>query len=186
MRDAEIVQLYWDRDERAIGATGEKYGRYCAVIARNILGSREDTEECVNDTYWSAWRAMPPHRPERLSVFLGKLTRNLAFNRYKQNTAEKRGGGEVPAVLEELSELLSGGESVEEELDRRELLTAINGFLATLPSKSRAIFLRRYWYTDSISVIAARYGMRENAVSMALSRLRAKLRDYLSERGFSL
>lgn len=186
MRDTEIVQLYWDRDERAIPATGEKYGRYCAAIARNILGSREDAEECVNDTYWSAWNAMPPHRPDRLSVFLGKITRNLAFNRYKQNTAEKRGGGEVPAVLDELAELISGGETPEEALDRGELVAAINGFLETLPAKSRAIFLRRYWYTDSVSGIAERYGMRANAVSMTLSRLRAKLREYLLERGFSL
>lgn len=186
MEDIKIIQLYWDRDERAIPATGEKYGRYCAAIARNILGSYEDAEECVNDTYWSAWNAMPPHRPERLSVFLGKLTRNLAFNRYKRAAAEKRGGGEVPAVLEELAELVSGGDTVEEELDRKELAAAIDTFLGGLTPQKRSIFLRRYWYTDSVASIAARYGMGEGAVSMTLSRLRSKLRDYLLERGFSL
>lgn len=186
MEDAKIIELYWDRDERAIPATGKKYGRYCTAIARNILGSHEDAEECVNDTYWSAWNAMPPHRPERLSVFLGKLTRNLAFNRYKSAAAEKRGGGEVPAVLDELSELVSGGESVEEELDRKELVAAINEFLGGLTPQKRSIFLRRYWYTDSIASIAKCCGMGEGAVSMTLNRLRLKLRDYLLERGFSL
>ncbi len=186
MEDAKIIGLYWDRDERAIPATGEKYGRYCTAIARNILGSPEDAEECVNDTYWSAWNAMPPHRPERLSVFLGKLTRNLAFNRYKSAAAEKRGGGEVPAVLEELAELVSGGDTVEEELEGKELVAAIDEFLGGLTPQKRNIFLRRYWYTDSVSSIASRYGMGEGAISMTLSRLREKLRDYLLERGFSL
>ena len=94
MDDAKIVQLYWERNERAIPATSEKYGRYCDSIARNILGSREDAEECVNDTYLSAWNSMPPHRPDILSAFLGKLTRNLSIKRYRRNTAGKRGGGE--------------------------------------------------------------------------------------------
>ena len=107
MDDARIVQLYWDRDEQAIPATSEKYGRYCNSIAKNILGNPEDAEECVNDTYMSAWNTMPPHRPSTLSVFLGKLTRNLSLNRYKQNTAGKRGGGEVPVVLDEITALVS-------------------------------------------------------------------------------
>ena len=108
MDDAQIVQLYWDRNEQAIHATSDKYGNYCTSIAKNILGNQEDAEECVNDTYLNAWNAMPPHRPSILSAFLGKITRNLSFNRYKHNTADKRGGGEIPAVLEELSDLVSG------------------------------------------------------------------------------
>lgn len=96
MDDTTIVQLYWDRDERAIPATSGKYGNYCNSIAWNILGNREDAEECVNDTYLCAWTSMPPHRPRVLSAFLGKLTRNLSLNRYKHHTAEKRGGGEAP------------------------------------------------------------------------------------------
>ena len=103
MEDGSIVQLYWDRDEQAIPATAEKYGNYCASVAKNILDRREDAEECVNDTYMSAWNAMPPHRPQILSAFLGKLTRNLSLNRYKQNTAGKRGGGQAMAVLDELA-----------------------------------------------------------------------------------
>ena len=112
MDDEKIVQLYWDRDERAISATAEKYGSYCAQIARNILGDREDADECVNDAYMSAWGSMPPHRPGVLSAFLGKIVRNLSLNRYRRNTAAKRGGGEAPAVLEEIGELVSGGVAV--------------------------------------------------------------------------
>ena len=107
MDDTTIVQLYWDRDERAIPATSGKYGNYCNSIAWNILGNREDAEECVNDTYLCAWTSMPPHRPRVLSAFLGKLTRNLSLNRYKHHIAEKRGGGEAPAVLDEIAELVS-------------------------------------------------------------------------------
>ncbi len=116
MDDSKIVQLYWDRDEQAIPATSDKYGTYCISIAQNILGNQEDAEECVNDTYMSAWNSMPPHRPKILSVFLGKITRNLSLNRYKQNTAGKRGGGEVPVVLDEIAELVSDTGSVEQEV----------------------------------------------------------------------
>ncbi len=186
MDDVKIVQLYWDRDERAISVTADKYGNYCLSIARNILGRKEDAEECVNDTYMGAWNAIPPHRPAVLSAFLGKITRNLSFNRYKHNIADKRGGGELPAVLEELSNLVSGRDDVEQILDQKELAKAIGDFLDTLPPKKRNILVRRYWYTDSVTEIAARYGMKAGAVSMALNRLRQKLRDYLLERGFEL
>lgn len=184
MEDSKIIQLYWDRDEQAIPATAEKYGSYCTSIARNILGSAEDAEECVNDTYLNAWNSMPPHRPNVLSTFLGKLTRNLSFNRYKHNTAEKRGRGELPAVLSELTEVVSGKDDVEQEFDRRELIQAVDAFLDILSPEKRSIFICRYWYTDSISDIAACHGMKEGAVSMTLNRLRLKLRDYLMERGF--
>lgn len=186
MDDHEIVQLYWDRNEGAIPATAEKYESYCASIARNILDSREDAEECVNDTYLSAWNAMPPHRPKALSAFLGKITRNLALNRYKERRAEKRGGGALPQALDELAECVSGTEDVEGEIDRRELVEAIDAFLAGLPVRKRDIFVCRYWYFDSISEIAARFGMKTSNVSVTLSRLRKGLRDYLLERGFVL
>ena len=106
MDDEKIVQLYWNRDEQAIPATAQKYGNYCTSIAKNIIGNLEDAEECVNDTYLNAWNSMPPHRPGVLSTFLGKIVRNLSFNRYKYNTADKRGGGELPLVLDELSDLV--------------------------------------------------------------------------------
>ena len=127
---------------------------------------------------------MPPHRPDILSAFLGKIVRNLSFNRYKRNTADKRGGGELPAVLDELSDLVSDTIDVEQEIDHRELINAINAFLGTLSPKKRSIFICRYWNTDSISVIAKRYGIRVGAVSMALNRIRRQLLHYLAERGF--
>ena len=186
MEDAKIVQLYWDRDQSAIAQTAEKYGNYCTSIARNILGSREDAEECVNDTYMNAWNSIPPHHPHRLATFLGRITRNLSFNRYKRIHADKRGGGEVPAVLGELEECVSGENSVEQEVEYKELIKAIDAFLATLPSEQRKIFVCRYWYTDSVSTIAKRFGRRENTISMMLSRTRSKLQAYLVERGFVL
>lgn len=186
LEDAQIVQLYWDRDERAIPATAEKYGSYCAAIAKRIVGNDADAEECVNDALLGAWNAIPPGRPAVLSAFLGKLTRNVSFNRYRRNTAAKRGGGEQAAVLDELAECVSGRESAERETDRKELAAAINGFLASLPRKKRDIFLRRYWYSDSVSEIARRHGMKDGAVSAALSRLRGALRSYLTERGYDI
>ena len=186
MDDAKIVQLYWDRDEQAIPATADKYGGYCTAIAGNILSSAEDVEECVNDTYLRAWNAMPPHRPNVLSTFLGKITRNLSLNRYKHNAADKRGGGQMAAVWDELAEIVSDRSSAETELERKELVRAINAFLDSLPLDKKNIFVCRYWYFDSMPSLAKRFGMTENHVSVLLHRLRQKLHKYLTEMGFDL
>lgn len=186
MDDAKIVQLFLERNEQAIPATADKYGNYCTSIAKNILGNLEDAEECVNDTYYNTWNAIPPHRPQMLSAFLGKIVRNLAFNRYKCNTADKRGGGEIVLVLDELTDCVSGKDDVEQAYGYKELVAAINDFLDTLPAEKRNIFVCRYWYTDSISDIAARYDMTYAAVSMTLNRLRTKLHNYLVERRYEL
>lgn len=186
MDDAKIVQLFLERNEQAIPATADKYGNYCTSIAKNILGNLEDAEECVNDTYYNTWNAIPPHRPQMLSAFLGKIVRNLAFNRYKCNTADKRGGGEIVLVLDELTDCVSGKDDVEQAYEYKELVAAINDFLDTLPAEKRNIFVCRYWYTDSISDIAARYDMTYAAVSMTLNRLRTKLHNYLVERRYEL
>lgn len=186
MDDAEIIRLYWERNEQAIPATAQKYGTYCTSIARNILGSREDAEECVNDAYLNAWNSMPPHKPDSLSAFLGKIVRNLSFNQYRYNTADKRGGGAAAVVLDEIAELVSDTSSVEQEIDRKELVTAIDEFLDRLPADKSRIFICRYWYFDSIADIAVRFGMTENNVSVTLNRLRTKLKNYLSERSFEL
>ena len=186
MEDAKIVQLYWDRNEQAIPATADKYGNYCNSIAKNILGNHEDAEECVNDTYLNAWSSMPPHRPNILSTFLGKITRNLSIKRYKHNTADKRGGGQATVVLDEIAEFVSDTDSVEQEVDRKELVKAIDTFLSTLSAEKRGIFLRRYWHFDNVSDIASRFGMTENNVSVTLNRLRLKLHNYLLERDFEL
>jgi RNA polymerase sigma-70 factor (ECF subfamily) len=186
MDDIKIVQLYWNRDQTAITETATKYGNYCTSIAKNILGNEEDAEECVNDTYVSAWNSMPPHRPNVLSTFLGKITRNLSYNRYKHNNADKRGRGEISAVLDELSECISGKDNVEQEIEYKELVKTIDSFLDTVSPEKRSIFVCRYWYTDSISVIAKQFNMRENTVSMTLRRIRLKLQKYLKERGYEI
>lgn len=186
MDDAKIVQLYFDRNEQAIPATADKYGNYCKSIANNILGNHQDADECVNDTYLNTWNTIPPHRPKMLSTFLGKIVRNLSFNRYKHNTAGKRGGGELPAVLDELAGCVSGNDDVEQAYEYKELVKDINDFLSTLPVHKRNIFVCRYWYTDSVVDIAARYKMSYAAVSMELTRLRTKFHNYLIGRGYEL
>lgn len=186
MDDAKIVQLYLDRDERAIPITADKYGKYCTSIANNILGNIEDAKECVNDTYYNTWNSIPPHRPKMLSTFLGKITRNLAFNRYKHNTADKRGSGEMPAVLDELADCVSGNVNVEQTYEYKMLVESINEFLGKLPTEKRNIFICRYWYADRVDDIAIRYGKTVSAVTMMLARLRKQLHDYLIERGYEL
>ena len=178
--------MYLDRDEKAIPATAQKYGAYCSAIAKNILGNWQDVEECVNDAYLSAWNTIPTNVPDDLPAFLGRIVRNLALNRYKHNTAAKRGGGEIAAVLDELSAMVSGRDDVEQAVVSRELAAAIDSFLDTLPLKKRAVFVSRYWYTESVETIAQRYGMKPGSLSMMLNRLRHKLRKYLNERGFEL
>ena len=129
---------------------------------------------------------MPPHRPSILSTFLGKITRNLSIKCYKRNTADKRGGGQATVVLDEIAEFVSDTDSVEREIDRKELVKVIDDFLDRLPTDKKVIFVCRYWYFDSISDIAVRFGMTENNVSVTLNRLRLKLHNYLLERGFKL
>lgn len=186
MGDNDIIQLYWDRDDKAIKLTSEKYGHYCKAIAKNILGSEEDAEECINDTYLKAWNSMPMFWPKQLATFLGKITRNLSFNRYKHNHAEKRGGSEITLVLDELAECVSGTEDVENAVDCKELISNINLFIQKLSPEKRNIFVRRYWYADSVSEIAKAYGMMPANVSKILERTRKQLKTYLTERGFEL
>lgn len=186
MEDTKIIQLYWDRNETAITETANKYGNYCTSIARNILEDEEDVKECVNDTYLHTWNCIPPHRPNLLSAFLGKITRNLSFNKYKHLHTYKRGGSEIPAILDELDECVCGKTDVEQEVEYHELVKALDAFLSSLPSKKRNIFVCRYWYNDSITDIAKQFYMKENAVSMTLRRTRMKLKDYLIERGYHI
>lgn len=186
MDDNGIIQLYWDRDDQAISATSEKYGSYCRKIAQNILGDEQDTEECLNDTYLNAWNSMPTHWPEQLATFLGKITRNLSFNKYKHNNAEKRGGGEITLVLDELGDCVSGSDNIEQVIDRQEIIKAVNSFVRNLPLNKRNIFVRRCWYADSVSDIAKDYKMSQGSVSKTLERTRKQLKAYLEERGFEL
>lgn len=184
--DRSIIQLYWERDEAAICATEEKYGNYCGSIARNILDDAQEAEECVNDTYLHAWNSMPPHRPLILSAFLGRITRNLSFDRLRYSNAIKRGGGKACAVLDELGDCVSGVDWVERELERRELVRVINLFLASLTPKKRQMFVCRYWYCDSVTDIAEKFNIKPGTVSTELRRIRVHMVEYLAERGFEL
>ena len=186
MDDEAIIRLYWDRDERAIEETSGKFGRYCRAVAMNILSSERDAEECVNDTWLGAWNAMPESWPERLAVFLGKLTRNLAFNKYKQSRAQKRGGGEMELILDELGECVSDADDVEKIIDRRELARAVSEFARSLPEEKRSIFVRRYWYAEAVTEIAGDCGLTRPGVSKTLERMRKQLREFLLERGFEV
>ena len=186
MEDSKIIDLYWARKEQALAETDTKYGSYCRTIARNILRNFEDTEECVSDTWLHAWNSMPPQRPGILSAFLGRITRNLSFDRCKYQQAAKRGGGALPLALDELGECIPSAQRVEYALEQKELAAAIDRFLRTLPEKDCNLFLRRDWYVDSISVIADRYGMKENTVKSILFRTREKLRKFLGEEGIAV
>ena len=182
MEDLQIIDLYWERNERAIPETDTKYGHYCTTIAKNILGNIEDTEECVNDTYLGAWNAIPPHKPSPLRTFVCKIARNLATMKYHANTAEKR-NSHYDVALDELEECLAESSSVEEEYDVKELSEAINTFLSTLNYSDRFIFVRRYWYSDSPEYIAKMADSTTNSVTVRLYRLRKKLRYYLMKEG---
>ena len=184
MEDAAIVQLYWDRDEQAIPVTAEKYGAYCHTVAANLLQSPEDVDECVNDTWLGAWNAMPPHRPSVLSAFLGKITRRLSLDRWRRAHAEKRGGGEVPLALDELADCLSGGEEVEEAIDKKQLSLLLASFVRRLPDVERRVFVCRYFHLESVEAVAARLGFSVSKVKSMLFRTRIKLRAVLDKEGY--
>ena len=186
MEDKRIIELFNLRDEAAISAVSEKYGAYCLAVARNILTNQWDSEECVNDTYLKVWNAIPPACPDSMRHFLAKITRNLAIDRYRASISTKRGGYETDAVFEELGEVLAN-EGDESDSDESEALRgAINLFLRALPSRERNLFIRRYFYVESVSAIAARYCLKPNHVSQILSRTRQKLKKYLVSEGFKI
>ena len=183
MDDEAIIELFWARSEAAITAASEAYGPYCRTIARNILSDARDAEECVNDTWLRAWNAMPPQRPARLRLFLGKITRNLALNRYAARRTQKRCGGETALALQELEDCLPASGSPEQAVEAQLLTTALNTFLLSQPEQRRSIFLRRYWQLAPIREIAQAWGMREGAVKSLLFRMRGELKAYLIEEG---
>ncbi len=183
MNDAAIVTLYWERSERAIEETAAKYGRYCHSIAYNILYNEEDAKECVNDTYMSAWNSMPPHRPEILSTFLGKITRRISLKKWRYKNAEKRGGGEVPLALEELMECIPAGGHIGERIEAEELSKAISEFLLKLKDTERRVFVLRYWYLKSVVDISKQFGFSESKVKSILYRVRLRLLEYLKKEG---
>ena len=186
MDDEQILDLYFARDEQAVAETDRKYGGYCFSLANGILNSEQDAEETISDTYLKAWNTIPPHRPSVFRLFLAKITRNLAFSRWRQNTAGKRGGGEMQLVLDELAECIAAPVGVEEQISAKELGKTIRAFLDTLPVREQDIFLGRYFFVEESETIARRYGMKPATVLRTLSRTRAKLKKYLTREGYAV
>lgn len=184
MEDNQIVELYWKKNTDAISETANKYGTYCFTVADNILHNFEDSEECVNDTWLHVWNAIPPQKPNVLRMFLAKITRNLSFNRFNAKNAEKRGGGEITLVLDELAECLANEADVEVAYEEKELEQCIRYFVRALPEREGNVFVRRYFFTETVAEIAKRYGLTENNVMVILSRTRKKLKAELKKEGY--
>lgn len=186
MEDRQIIDLYFSRDEKAIEETEKKYGSYCRSISLRIVKNKEDCEECVNDTWMSAWISIPPKEPLRLSAYLGRIARNLSLKKYEAGKAKKRGSGEIPLVLDELSLCIPDRNNVDGELDSRLLEESIDSFLSSLSAEHRIIFMQRYWYLCSIKEIAEDNGMTQSNVKMTLLRLRNTLREKLKKEGVEI
>lgn len=186
MNDREIIRLFAERDEKAIEEISQKYGRYCHSIAKNILQNDEDAEECVNDAYLKLWENVREKKPTNLKLFLAKIVRNIALNKYEEKKREKRGGGEVTLALDEISEIVSGTAQTEAEAYYSELVRAVNSFLRTASERDCGIFINRYFDFYSTAEIASFYGIKESNVLKILSRMREKLKKYLEKEGYDI
>lgn len=184
MEDAQIVSLYWDRDESAIRETETKYGRYLTKIACNILNDVEDSRESVNDTYLAAWDSIPPHRPGILSAYLAKLTRRISIDRFRYRTRDKRMGSEYALSLEELGDCVCGGDTTQEAVNEKLLADAIGIYLRLLPENARTAFVGRYYFLDPLKEVAAYCGMSESKAKSLLYRTRVGLKEYLQKEGY--
>ena len=185
IEDEKIIELFFERSEQGIRELDIKYGKVCHKLSNNIVNNRQDAEECVNDAYLGAWNTIPPQNPNPLLTYICRIVRNLSIKKYHANTSVKRNSF-YDAALDELGECVSSSESVEEEISAKELTRQIDYFLDTLDAESRILFVRRYWYAYSISELAKQFGLKSNTVSVRLSRIRDKLRDYLKGEGFTV
>ena len=184
MNDSQIVNMYWERNEKAIEETQKKYGKFCYSVAYSILCSEEDAKESVNDTYLDAWNSIPPHKPSVLSAFLGKITRRISIDKWRNKNAARRGGGQITDTLDELAECIPDSNGIEKQLEEKALNETINSFIKSLPKKEQKIFICRYWYLDSIKSISEQFGFSQSKVTSMLFRTREKLRKILMEEGF--
>ena len=182
LSDKEIVSLFNERNEKAIEAVSRKYGSYCGTVVQSILKNPQDTEECLNDTWMRAWESIPPEKPRNLGGFLVKIAKSISLNRYKLAHAEKRGSGEVPLVMDELSECVADNGSVEKVFEQKLLTGAVNEFLKTLSPEKRDIFVLRYWYCLPVAEIARKVGLNRSNTSVILSRTRRSLTAYLKKK----
>lgn len=185
MEDNQIIELYFRRDESALTETANKYGTFCLRIAMNVVNVREDAEECVNDTYHTAWNQIPPTRPDSFKAFLGRIVRNFAISKYRALHAKKRFNG-LEVMLSELGDCVPATESVEQEMEAKELTEYINSWLADLKQEDRVLFVRRYWYGDEVKDLARKCGVSGTQMTQRMLRLRRKLKEYLTEKGVVL
>ena len=183
MDDKEIIALYFSRSQDAVAETDAKYRNYCRKIAANILSDCRDADEAVNEAYLGAWNSIPPHSPENLGTFLGKIVRNVSLKIYRKNTSVKRSSDNFSLALDELSECVSNGKNAHEKLEEKEVSECIDRFLGTLKADERRVFVCRYWYFDSISDIAGRFSFTEGKVKSMLFRTRKKLMKALDKEG---
>lgn len=185
MDDSKIIDLFYARSEQAIIELSKKYGAVCNKVARNILNNSLDAEECVNDAYLGAWNTIPPQNPKPLLTYICRIVRNLSVMKYHSNTAMKRNSF-YDTALDELEECLASPSTVEAEISAKELSEALNRFLDMLDQENRVMFVRRYWYSDSVSDIATSFHMSNNNVSVRLSRTREKLKKFLKKEGYQV
>ena len=181
MTDEKIIELYFERDEKAVSMSQESYGAYCLSIGNEILQSNEDAEECVNETWLRAWNIIPPQKPRKLSTFFGRITRNIAFDKYREKHSQKRGKGLMAVVLDELDECIPDSFDTDKHIDNSELKQILDEFLESLSQKDSVIFLARYWYAKSLHDISRKYKINENTVKASLFRSRNKLRECLAK-----
>lgn len=186
MKDEEIVELYWDRNEDAIQQTQQKYGSYLSKVAYNILADFEDSKECVNDTYLAAWNSMPPHKPTILSTYLSKITRQISIDVFRKKNSAKRYASEYAVSLEELGDTFSDGTTPHQALDAKMLDDAISRFVCALPDEAQRAFVGRYYFFDSLKDIAGYCGMKESKLKGKLYRTRQQLKSYLVKEGFDV
>ncbi len=185
MNDMEIIQLFFERSEQAIKELSEKYGAACSKIAFNILNNTQDAEECVNDAYLGVWNTIPPQNPNPLQSYVYRIVRNLAIKKHRFGTAAKR-KSTYDITLDELENCFSSSVSADDEFNAKEISRIISEFLETLDKENRIIFIRRYWYSDSITDIAKQFGRNEHNISVRLSRTREKLKKYLIKEGVTI
>lgn len=180
--DERIIELFFERSEEAIQELGNKYGKFCHRLSYNIVNNRQDAEECVNDAYLGAWNAIPPEKPDPLLTYLCKIVRNISLKLYYRKGAAKRSSAYTIA-MEEIEACIASPNTVETEFEARELARIIESFLDTLTVENRVIFMRRYWFSDSCKEIAEFVGLTENNITVRLTRIRKKMKKYLTEKG---
>lgn len=185
MEDLQIINLYFNRDETAISETDKKYGAFCHSVALNVLSTKSDAEECVNDTYLQAWNRIPPQRPVKLGTWLGRVVRNIAINLWKKNRRQKRYAG-IEQFFDELQDCIPSPKSVDCEIEEKELAEAISEWLLSLSKSDRILFTRRYWFGKSLNELAKEAGTKPNSLAKRMYKLRQALKFKLEQEGYSI